>query len=85
MEKLHTKVQEMTKPPQFATTLLFNVSHRQSHELNMGMEASSSKDLVYTWSMVPFYLEPILLELKGGRYLGPIFMDALVEMLSGPC
>ena len=33
--------------------------------------------------IVPFYLEPILLELEGGRYIGTIFPSATEDFLTG--
>ena len=34
-------------------------------------------------AMVLFSVEPILLELEGGRYVGPLLLAALVELVCG--
>ena len=47
------------------------------------MDASSSEDLRDTREIVTFSLEPILLELEGGRYMGTILPSALVYLISG--
>ena len=35
------------------------------------------------WTTVPFYVEPILIEMEGARYVGPILTATLVELVSG--
>ena len=48
----------------------------------MYMNKSSVEDLVGPGETVPFLLNTILLELEGGRYVGPIFPAALADLVS---
>ena len=36
-----------------------------------------------TGDTVPFYPEPILVNLEGGRYIGPIFPASLAKLVAG--
>ena len=47
------------------------------------MAASYSEDLVYPRATVKFSLDTILLDLEGGRYVGPLLTGALAEIFSG--
>ena len=44
------------------------------------MAFSSYEDLGMPGEMVPFSIGPILLELDGGSYVGPILLGALAEL-----
>ena len=45
--------------------------------------ALSLEDVRVPGAMVPFSVEPNLLELEGGRHVGPLLLDTLVELVSG--
>ena len=83
LEELHTKVQEMIKSPHLATTLLFNMLRWWSLYLNKCVTASSSEDVGAPGAMVLFSLELILIEIEGGRYVGPLLPVPLVHLVSG--
>ena len=69
--------------PHLATTLLYDVLRRWSQYLNMCVAASASEVEEAPGASVPFSLEPILVELEGGRYIGPILPAALADLVSG--
>ena len=75
MEELHTEVQGMISSPHLATTLLFDVFQRWSQYLNRCVAALSSEVKEAPGASVPFYLKPILVNLEGGRIMGPILPD----------
>ena len=81
-EELCTEVQGMITSPHLATTVIYDVSRLCSLYLNRCVTASSSEDVGAPGSTVPFLLEPILLELEGGRYVGPLFPLPLAELVS---
>ena len=83
MEKLHTKAQGIILCPHLATALLYDVSRRWSLYLNRCVAASASKALEATWAIIPFWLNPILVELESGCYVGPILPEPLVDLLAG--
>ena len=72
----------MISSPHLATTLLFNMWRRWSLYLNMCVAALASESLDAPGCQVPFLLEPILVELEGGRYVGPIHPPALGDLVS---
>ena len=72
LEELHTEVQGIISSPRLATTLLLDVSWQWSLYLKMCMAMSESESLNALGCQVPFLLKPILYELEGGRYVGPI-------------
>ena len=47
------------------------------------MAASASEALEATGAIIPFSLNPILVELESGCYVGPILMGPLVDLLAG--
>ena len=67
----------MISSPHLATTLLFDVSRRWRLYLNRCVAALASESLDAPGYQVPFSLEPILAELEGDRYVGPILLPAL--------
>ena len=69
--------------PHLATTFLYDVSRRWSQYLNRCVAASASEVEEALGASVPFSLEPILVELEGGRYIGPILPAALADLVSG--
>ena len=73
----------MITSPHLATMLFFDVLRRWSLYLNRCMTASSSEDVGAPGSMVPFPAEPILFELEGGRYVGPLLTSTMANMVSG--
>ena len=83
LEEIHTEVQGMISSPHLATTLLYDVSRRWSQYLNRCVAASASEVAEALGASVPFSLEPILVELEGGRYIGPILPAALADLVSG--
>ena len=83
LEELHTEVQEKISPPQLDMPLIYNVSQRWSLYLNRCVDASASEAQEAPGTNTPFTMEPILLELKGGCYMGPILPGDLVDLLGG--
>ena len=83
LEEIHTKVQGIITTPHLATTFPYNVSRCWSLYLNSCVKASSSKGVGAAGATVPFSLEPILLELEVGRYVGPLLPLPLEELVSG--
>ena len=83
LEEIHSEVQEMNTSLHISTTLLYNVSRRWLLYLNRCVTASSSEAVGATGSTVPFLVEPILLKLEGGRYMGPLLPATLAELVSG--
>ena len=83
MEEIHTKVQGMISLPHPVTTLLYNMSRLWSLYLYSCVSASASEDLEAPGSNTPFTLEPILLELDSGCYVGPILPGILADLLAG--
>ena len=82
LEELHTEVQGVISPPHLATTLLFDVSRRWSQYLNRCVAALASEVVKEPGASVPFYLEPILVELEGGRYIGPTLPASLADLVA---
>ena len=66
-----------------ATTLLYNVSHRWSLNLNGCVAALASEALKAPVSNVPFLLEPILVDLEGGALCCPHPPHAAPDLVSG--
>ena len=77
----------MITTPHLATTLLYDVLCWWSLYLNRCVTASSSEDVGEAGETLLFSLEPILLNLEGGRYVGPLFPLPLplAELVSGRC
>ena len=72
----------MISSPHLARTLLFDVLRRWSLYLNRCMAVSASEYLDDPGCQFPFSLEPILVELEGGQYVGPILPVALRDLVS---
>ena len=53
--------------------------------MNRCVTASFSEDAGAPEAMVPFSVDPILLELKGGKYVKLLLLAALLELVSGRC
>ena len=70
-------MQGVISSPHLATTLLFDVSRRWSQYLDRCVAVSASEVEEAPGASVPFSLEPILVELEGGRYIGPILPASL--------
>ena len=83
LEELQTEVQGMISSPHFATTLLFDVLRRWSHYLNRCVAASASEVVEALGASVPFSLKPILVDLEGGHYIGPILPASLDDVVTG--
>ena len=66
-----------------ATTFLYNVSRWWSLYLDRCVTALSSEDVGATGETIPFSLEPILLKLEGGHYVGPLLPLPLADLVSG--
>ena len=82
-DELHTKVQGMISPPHLAKTLLYDVLRRWSQYLNRCMAASVSEVVEAPGARVPLSIEPILVDLEGGLYIGPILPVSLANRVSG--
>ena len=73
----------MITTPHLAKTLLYDVSRFCLLCLNRCVPASSSEDVGAAGEKLPFLLEPILLELEGRRYIGPLLTLTLAELVNG--
>ena len=62
LEETHTKVKGMITPPHPSTTIMNSVLMTFILYLAICVDASSYKDLVAPGTIVPFSLEPILLD-----------------------
>ena len=82
LEELHNKVQGVISSPHLATTLIFDVSGRWILYLNRYVAALVSDYLNAPGSHAPFLLKPILSELEGGRYMGPIIPESLAYLVN---
>ena len=82
-EDLHTGVQGMISSPYLATTFLFDVSRQWIQYLNRCVVASASEVVEAPGTSVLFSLKQILVELEGGRYIGPILPASLAEIVAG--
>ena len=68
----------MISSPHLSTALLHNVLQRWSLYLNRCVAAFVSEALEDLGANVPFSLDQIIVELKGRRYVGPIWQQRLV-------
>ena len=73
----------MISSPHLATTLLFDVSRRWSQYLNRCVAELALEVVEALGVGVPFSLEPILVDLEGGRYIGPILPASLADLVTG--
>ena len=83
LEELHTEVQGMISSPHLAMILLFDVLWRWSQYLNRCVTASASGVVEAPEASAPFSLESILVDLEGGRYIGPILPASLADLVAG--
>ena len=65
------------------TTLLYDVSRRWSLYLNRCVAELASDEFEAPGANIPFFLKPILVEIEGGHYVGPILIGPLVDLLEG--
>ena len=63
--------------------LLYDVLRRCILYLNRCVAASSAAVVGARRDSVPFSLKPILVNMEGGRYVGPILPGPLMELLTG--
>ena len=73
----------MILSPHLATKILYDVSRRWSLYLNMCVDASALESLDSLWFNFYFSLDPIMVKLKGGRYVGPIFSESVTYSEKG--
>ena len=83
LEVLNTEVQGMILSPNLATELLFDVLWWCRQYLNRFVAALNSEVVEAPWGSIPFSLEPILVNLKEGRYIGPILPVSLFDLVTG--
>ena len=76
-------VQEMISSLHLATTLLYDVLRRWSQYLNQRLAALASEVVEAPGGSVLFYLEPIRVDLEGGRYIGLILSISLADLVAG--
>ena len=72
----------MISSPHLAMPLLFDMLRRWSLYLNRCVAAVASDFVDALGCQVPFSLEPIMTDLEGGRYVGPIPPMALRDLVS---
>ena len=53
--------------------------------INQCIMASYSEDVGLPGATVPFFIHTILLDLEGGRYVGPLLPGSLAYLVSGRC
>ena len=83
LEELRIETQVVITSPHVFTTLLYNVSWWWSLYLTSCVATLASEALVAPGSSVPFLIEPTLVDIDGGRYVGPIFLVPLADLLPG--
>ena len=71
--------------PHLAPPLLNDVSQRWSQYINRCVAASASEVVEAPGASIPFSLEPIMVVLEEGRYVGPILPGPLADLLTGRC
>ena len=79
-EEIHTEVQGMISSLHLATTLLFDISQRWILYLNMCVNVLVSESLDALGCYTPLSVDIILVELEGGRYMGPILSASLRDL-----
>ena len=72
----------MISSPNLSTTLLFNASRQWNLYIKRCMDASALKSIYALGCLVSFSLEPILDDMEGGQYVGPILLTALGDLVS---
>ena len=83
LEELHTEVQGMISSPHLSTKILYYMSRRWIQYLNRCVAASASKVVEVPGASVPLFLEPILIGLDRGQYIGPILPISLAKLVAG--
>ena len=73
----------MISSPHLATTLLFYVSRPCSQYLNRCVATSDLVVVEAPGVISPFYLEPILVKMEGGRYIVPILPASIDDLVTG--
>ena len=76
-------MQGIISPPHLATALLYSMLRRWSLYLNRCVDVLASEDLEEPGANTPFSLEPILVDLEGGRYVVLILSVIRVDILAG--
>ena len=69
--------------PHLAPPLLNDVSQRWSQYINRCVSASAYEVVEALGSSIPFSLKPILANMEGGHYIGPILSVSLADLASG--
>ena len=69
--------------PNLATNLLFDIRHWLYQYLNWCVTESKLKDFSAPIATVPFYLEPIIQDMKGVWYVGTILPTAMEDLVNG--
>ena len=69
--------------PHLAPPLLNDVSQRWSQYINRCVAALASEVVEAPGASIPFSLEPIMVVLEEGRYVGPILPGPLADLLAG--
>ena len=82
LEDLHTEVQGIISYSYLSMTVIYDVLRLWSFYLNRCMAASDSKALEALGANAPFLLEPILIDIEGARYVGPILTGPLEDLLT---
>ena len=85
LEELHTKVQGLITYPYLSTTTIYKVLRRWIMYLNRCVDEYMSEALGAPEDTATFNLEPILLDLEGGSYVGTILTGALEDIITGQC
>ena len=63
--------------PHLAKTVLYDVSRWWIQYLNRCVDSSALEVVEAPGGSVSFSLKPILIDLEGGRYVGPILQDPM--------
>ena len=74
-------MQGVISSPHLATKILFNALLRWSLYLSMCVTALASESLDAPGCHITFSIKPILVDMEGGRYVGPILPAALADVL----
>ena len=75
----------MIASPHLSTTLIYDVSHWWYIYINRCMTVSHSEYLGATGEALHLSVEPILLELEGGRCMGQLLTGSLENLFSRRC
>ena len=75
-------MQEMISSLHLSTALIYDVLRQWSLYLNRYVVVFVSKKMEAPGSNISFLLDPILVELEGGRYVVPILPGPLAELFA---